>query len=119
MSGRASSQFETQVGRESVRVREEQARGDNPRIRGYATEPPNAAVQKQKDVWIGQIGWLIPQPEVNYGLTYRNVETRSKSDGVMVIHVGPEQFVKSWKNSNEIPDRAEAEGAVKVIEELM
>ena len=36
----------------------------------------------------GQTEWLIPQPEVNYGLTYRNVEARSKSDGVMVIAIG-------------------------------
>jgi hypothetical protein len=66
----------------------------------------------------GQTEWLIPQPEVNYGLTYRNVECRSKSDGVMVIAIGPGQFAKSWNNSNEIPDRAEAEGAVRVVEEL-
>ena len=32
--------------------------------------------------------------------------------------IGPGQFAKSWRNSNEIPDRAEAEGAVKVVEEL-
>ena len=38
----------------------------------------------------GQTDWLIPQPEVNYGLTYRNVETRSKSDGIMVIAIGPD-----------------------------
>ncbi len=36
----------------------------------------------------GQTEWLIPQPEVNYGLTYRNVEALSKSDGVMVIDTG-------------------------------
>ncbi len=66
----------------------------------------------------GQTEWLIPQPEVNYGFTYRNVECRSKSDGVMVIAIGPEQFAKSWNNGNEIPDRAEAEGAVRVVEEL-
>jgi hypothetical protein len=66
----------------------------------------------------GQTEWLIPQPEVNYGFTYRNVECRSKSDGVMVIAIGQGQFAKSWTNSNEIPDRAEAEGAVRVVEEL-
>jgi len=66
----------------------------------------------------GQTEWLIPQPEVNYGLTYRNVEVRSKSDGVMVIAIGQGQFAKSWRNSNETPDRAEAEGAVRVVEEL-
>jgi len=67
----------------------------------------------------GQTEWLIPQPEVQYGFTYRNVECRSKSDGVMVIAIGPEQFARSWKNGNEVPNRAEAEGAVKVVEELM
>jgi len=66
----------------------------------------------------GQTEWLMPQPEVNYGLTYRNVETRSKSDGVMVIAIGPEMFAKSYGNSNEIPDRAEADRAVMVIQEL-
>jgi hypothetical protein len=66
----------------------------------------------------GQTEWLVPQPEVNYGLTYRNVETRSKSDGIMVIAIGPNQGAKSWNNSNEFPDRAEAEEAVRVMEEL-
>jgi hypothetical protein len=66
----------------------------------------------------GQTEWLVPQPEVNYGLTYRNVEARSKSDGIMVIAIGSDQGAKSWNNSNEFPDRAEAEGAVRVLEEL-
>ena len=66
----------------------------------------------------GQTEWLIPQPEVNYGLTYRDVEARSKSDGVMVIAIGRAQSAKSWNNSNERPDRAEAEGAVRVLAEL-
>jgi len=66
----------------------------------------------------GQTEWLIPQPEVNYGVTYRNVQARSKSDGIMVIAVGDAQHAKSWNNSNETPDRAEAEGAVRVLEEL-
>ena len=66
----------------------------------------------------GQTEWLPPQPEVNYGLTYRNVETRSKSDGVMVIQIGVGQFAKSWNNGNEFPDRAEADKAVQVIQEL-
>jgi len=67
----------------------------------------------------GQTEWLIPQPEVQYGFTYRNVETRSKSDGVMVIAIGQDQFARSYNNGNEIPNRAEAEGAVRVVEELM
>ncbi len=66
----------------------------------------------------GQTEWLIPQPEVNYSVTYRNVQARSKSDGIMVIAVGDAQRAKSWNNSNERPDRAEAEAAVRVMEEL-
>jgi hypothetical protein len=67
----------------------------------------------------GQTEWLIPQPEVNYGLTYRNVECRSKSDGIMMIDLGlPGGAPKGYGMSNEIPDRAEAERAVRVMEEL-
>ncbi len=67
----------------------------------------------------GQTEWLIPQPEVNYGLTYRNVEALSKSDGVMVIDTGiPGALPKGYGSSNEVPDRAEAERAVRVMEEL-
>jgi hypothetical protein len=51
-------------------------------------------------------------------VTYRNVQGRSKSDGIMEIAVGDAQHAISWNNSNETPDRAEAEGAVRVMEEL-
>ena len=67
----------------------------------------------------GQTEWLIPQPEVNYGLTYRNVEALSKSDGVMMIDTGiPGAMPKGYGSSNEVPDRAEAERAVRVMEDL-
>jgi hypothetical protein len=67
----------------------------------------------------GQTEWLIPQPEVNYGLTYRNVESLSKSDGVMMIDIGARNGLpKGYGSSNEVPDRAEAERAVRVMEEL-
>jgi hypothetical protein len=67
----------------------------------------------------GQTEWLIPQPEVNYGLTYRNVEALSKSDGIMVIDIGPRNGLpKGYGSSNEMPNRAEAEAAVRVMEEL-
>ena len=32
----------------------------------------------------GQIGWLIPQPEVNYGLYYSGVSMLSRRDGIVV-----------------------------------
>jgi hypothetical protein len=65
----------------------------------------------------GQTGWLIPQPEVNYGLTYRNVQVLSKSDGIMVIALENGEL-KGYNDSDESVRRAESERAVRVIEEL-
>ena len=65
----------------------------------------------------GHTGWLIPQPEVNYGLTYRNVQILSKSDGIMVIALENGEL-KGYNNSNESVNRVESENAVKVIDDL-
>jgi glycine/D-amino acid oxidase-like deaminating enzyme len=65
----------------------------------------------------GQTGWLIPQPEVNYGLSYRSVQTLSKSDGIMVIAL-ENGDMKGYNDSNESVRRAESEQAVRVLEEL-
>jgi hypothetical protein len=65
----------------------------------------------------GQTGWLIPQPEVKYGLNYGRVQTLSKSDGIMVIAL-ENGDMKGYNDSNEIPDRAESERAVRVLEGL-
>ena len=65
----------------------------------------------------GQTGWLIPQPEVQYGLTYRSVQLLSKSDGIMVIALEYGDM-KGYNNGDESPNRAESERAVRVIEEL-
>jgi hypothetical protein len=65
----------------------------------------------------GQTGWLIPQPEVNYAMTYRNVQMLSKSDGIMVIALEYGDM-KGYNNSDESVSRAESERAVRVIEEL-
>jgi hypothetical protein len=65
----------------------------------------------------GQTGWLIPQPEVNYGVTYRSVQLLSKTDGIMVIALEYGDL-KGYNNGNEAVNRAESERAVKVIEEL-
>ncbi len=65
----------------------------------------------------GQTGWLIPQPEVNYALTYRNVQILSKSDGIMVMALENGEL-KGYNNSDESVNRAESERAVKVIEDL-
>ena len=65
----------------------------------------------------GQTGWLIPQPEVNYGLTYRNVQVLSKTDGIMVIALENGEL-KGYNDSDESVRRAESERAVRVLEEL-
>jgi FAD dependent oxidoreductase len=83
--------------------------------------PGYAAREWWKDTSItpvrGQNGWLIPQPEVNYGLFYDNVSMISKSYGILVQALDGGDL-KGYGNSNETVNRAESENAVKVIENL-
>jgi len=65
----------------------------------------------------GQIGWLIPQPEVNYGLNYGNLNVLSRRDGI-VVQVSNQGDATGWKNDNESPDRQEAEGGVRDLAAL-
>jgi D-amino-acid oxidase len=65
----------------------------------------------------GQIAWLIPQPEVNYGFAYRGINILSRRDGIVVQdNSGGE--MQGYGNSRELPDRAEADRAVGVIQAL-
>ena len=65
----------------------------------------------------GQIARLIPQPEVRYGLVYRHVLTVPRRDGLVVqSFAGGEK--RGWDDTNEAPDRAEAEQAVRTLAEL-
>lgn len=78
-----------------------------------------------KDLWRdddmvpvrGQIGWLLPQPEVKYGLNYRSVQVLSKPDGIMVIALDNGDL-KGYNDGNEIVRRDESEQAVRVLEDL-
>ena len=65
----------------------------------------------------GQIGWLIPQPEVSYGLFYRNVSVLARRDGIVVQALDGGDM-KGYGDDNETPDRTESENAVKTIAEL-
>ena len=65
----------------------------------------------------GQIGWLIPQSEVNYGLAYKNVSVLSRTDGIVVQAVDGGDM-KGFRDDNETIDRAESVNAVAAIEEL-
>ncbi len=65
----------------------------------------------------GQIAWLIPQPEVNYGVLYKNVSVLSRRDGIVVQSLG-EGEMDGYGDPNEQPDRQNAEAAVQLVAEL-
>ena len=62
----------------------------------------------------GQIAWLIPQPEINYGVYYRDVNVLSRRDGIVVQALGGGDM-RGYGDTNETPDRAEADAAVTTI----
>jgi glycine/D-amino acid oxidase-like deaminating enzyme len=65
----------------------------------------------------GQIGWLIPQSEVNYGLYYDGVLALSRRDGI-VVQMLEGGDMRGYNDTNETPDRAESEDAVNRIAAL-
>jgi D-amino-acid oxidase len=65
----------------------------------------------------GQIAWLIPQPEVNYGVFYKNVNILARRDGIVVQDGGVGEM-DGYNDANEQPDRRAAESAVQVAAEL-
>ena len=56
----------------------------------------------------GQIAWLIPQPDVNYGLQFGNLNILARRDGI-VVQSQEQGEASGWNDSNETPDRAEAD----------
>ncbi len=62
----------------------------------------------------GQIAWLIPQPEVTYGVYYRDVNVLPRRDG-MVVQALAGGDMRGYGDANETPDRAEADDAVATI----
>ena len=65
----------------------------------------------------GQIGWLLPQPEVRYGFYYRDVGVLSRRDGIVVQALAGGDM-KGYGDADETPDRAESERAVAAIAPL-
>jgi glycine/D-amino acid oxidase-like deaminating enzyme len=65
----------------------------------------------------GQIGWLIPQPELTYGLYYRDVSIVPRRDGI-VVQALEGGDMKGYGVEDETPDRQESEAAVAVIADL-
>ena len=62
----------------------------------------------------GQIGWLIPQPEVNYGVYYDGVSVLSRRDGI-VVQMLEGGDMRGYDDTNETVDRAESEDAVRRV----
>jgi D-amino-acid oxidase len=65
----------------------------------------------------GQIGWLIPQPGVNYGIYYKDIGILGRRDGI-VVQVSKYGDDTGWKDENETPDREEAEDGVRDLAAL-
>jgi glycine/D-amino acid oxidase-like deaminating enzyme len=65
----------------------------------------------------GQIARLIPQPDVRYGLDYHHILTVPRRDGIVVQSFAAGEM-EGYGDTNETPDRAESEQAVKILAEL-
>lgn len=67
----------------------------------------------------GQTGWLVPQPDANYGVRYNNVSLLSKSDGVVVMNNNPDMGdMLGVGNSMELPVRADIEAGLQMMAPL-
>jgi D-amino-acid oxidase len=64
----------------------------------------------------GQLQRLIPQPDVRYGLVYRHILTVPRRDGLVVQSFAGGEM-EGYGETNEAPDRAEADQAVKTLAE--
>jgi D-amino-acid oxidase len=65
----------------------------------------------------GQIAWLIPQPEFDYGLYYRAIAVNPRSDGIGVQALSGGDM-RGYGDDSLVPDRAEAEQAITALAEL-
>jgi D-amino-acid oxidase len=62
----------------------------------------------------GQIAWLIPQAEVNYGLQFGNLNILARRDGI-VVQSQEQGEATGWNDTNETADRAEADRGVQEL----
>jgi glycine/D-amino acid oxidase-like deaminating enzyme len=62
----------------------------------------------------GQIGWLIPQPELTYGVLYDGVFVLPRRDGI-VVQMLEGGDMRGYGDANETVDRAESEDAVRTL----
>jgi glycine/D-amino acid oxidase-like deaminating enzyme len=62
----------------------------------------------------GQLARVIPQPEVNYGIFYKDVSFVPRRDGLVFQMVGEDDYF-GFNDDTAIPDRSEADRAVNSI----
>lgn len=65
----------------------------------------------------GQIAWLIPQPELRYGLYYKGVSVLPRRDGIVFQQVGDSEAY-GYADDREVADMAEARAAITTIADL-
>lgn len=65
----------------------------------------------------GQIAWLTPQPEVNYGLQFDGVSVVTRPDGIVVQDVAGGDM-RGYGLEDETPDRAEAVAVIAKLASL-
>jgi glycine/D-amino acid oxidase-like deaminating enzyme len=65
----------------------------------------------------GQLARVIPQPEVNYGLYYKDVSFVPRRDGLVFQVVGDSDYY-GYNDDSALPDRAEAEHSINFIASL-
>ena len=64
----------------------------------------------------GQITWLAPQREVDYGLSFRGITALSRPDGIVVQNTRGDMTGVGIED--ETPDRVEAEAAIAIVAPL-
>jgi D-amino-acid oxidase len=62
----------------------------------------------------GQIGWLIPQPEVNYGFVYDGVSMLARRDGIVIQDLRGGDM-RGYNDANETIDRDESVKCVEAV----
>ena len=65
----------------------------------------------------GQLARMIPQPDIRYGLIYQNVSFVPRRDGLVFQAIGENDYY-GFGDDTTVPDRAEAERAVRTIASL-
>jgi hypothetical protein len=65
----------------------------------------------------GQIGWLPPNPAINYGLYFDFLGVLSRRDGT-VVQLNGKGEQSGWNDDTETPDLEEAAGTIRMIQKL-